>query len=424
MSEASQRHKEFQEPGRQRFVPSGVDAQSWIGFEQRIQERRFRALLESAGNSIASGDAIAARVAIEEARELRPDAVELEEISGRIAVMPMAIPTAAAAHHLRTRTLNAVGLLSVGVALLFAIDWVRPGGTPVATPVAPVTPIATGTELRTAAAEPSTPPVDITQNNDGPDNDVPDDVIVDAPAMRPAPGAAPIGTIGIRPAVAVNRPLVIAPPPAAVFQPQVRLEAVITPAAVTPSVPQGEIPDDYVAPQLRRDVVATLPQPVVTDAVPPAAVSAPARVGREPLAAMVRTPSVSSLPLVRETPSAAAAAAIIPREAENRVATVLNQYARAYGQLDASAARQVWPSVNERALAKAFAGLESQNVSFDDCSIDVRGQTANASCLGSASYVGKVGSRQLRTESRRWKFALRLDGEAWTIESAQTSVVQ
>jgi hypothetical protein len=188
-------------------------------------------------------------------------------------------------------------------------------------------------------------------------------------------------------------------------------------------VPRGEVPDDYVAPQARRDTAVVLPQAVAPEAPEPDT-SIPARVGREPLAAMVRPPSVLSLPLVRETPAAAAAAAIIPREDENRVASVLNQYARAYGQLDASAARQVWPSVNERALARAFASLESQNVSFDNCSIDVRGQTANASCRGSASYVGKIGSRQQRTEARRWQFALRLDGEAWKIESAQTSIVQ
>src|SRR5678815_2112082 len=31
--------------GTPRFVPSGVNAASWLDFEQRIQERRFRALI-------------------------------------------------------------------------------------------------------------------------------------------------------------------------------------------------------------------------------------------------------------------------------------------------------------------------------------------------------------------------------------------
>jgi len=40
-----------------RYVPSGVNAQSWLGFEQRIQERRFRALLDTINQAIAAGDA-------------------------------------------------------------------------------------------------------------------------------------------------------------------------------------------------------------------------------------------------------------------------------------------------------------------------------------------------------------------------------
>ena len=79
----------------------------------------------------------------------------------------------------------------------------------------------------------------------------------------------------------------------------------------------------------------------------------------------------------------------------------------------------MWPTVNERALARAFAGLTSQDVAFDDCEIDVRGARANASCRGRASYVGKIGSGEQRTESRTWRFELRRDGDAWKIENAE-----
>jgi hypothetical protein len=107
------------------------------------------------------------------------------------------------------------------------------------------------------------------------------------------------------------------------------------------------------------------------------------------------------------------------RADEPGVKQALNQYARAYGRLDAGAARAVWPTVDERALARAFAGLESQDVSFDNCDIEVRGATANASCRGQASYVGKIGAREPRTEARQWRFELRRDGDAWKIESAE-----
>jgi hypothetical protein len=121
------------------------------------------------------------------------------------------------------------------------------------------------------------------------------------------------------------------------------------------------------------------------------------------------------------SPAAAASAAVIapPRADENRVAQVLNRYASAYGSLDASAAHAVWPSVDERALARAFSSLQSQTVSFDTCDINVVGTTANASCRGHASYVAKVGSREPRSEARTWNFALRRGGDGWTIENAE-----
>src|SRR5687767_8773459 len=40
-------------PGR--FIPSGVDAASWTDFEHRVQQRRFRALIEAAERGFASG---------------------------------------------------------------------------------------------------------------------------------------------------------------------------------------------------------------------------------------------------------------------------------------------------------------------------------------------------------------------------------
>ncbi|MGH9347087.1 MAG: hypothetical protein ACRD26_07455, partial [Vicinamibacterales bacterium] len=167
--------------------------------------------------------------------------------------------------------------------------------------------------------------------------------------------------------------------------------------------PLGEVRDDYVAPP--RQVAAATPNPehaVVPSSDPgDTAVTADARNGPAPSAAP------------------AASAVVIPAAEQGRVEEVLRRYARAYGALDAGAARAVWPTVDERALARAFQNLASQNVSFDDCDIDIRGVVANVSCRGQASYVGKVGSREPRTESRTWRFELRRDGDAWKIENAE-----
>lgn len=104
---------------------------------------------------------------------------------------------------------------------------------------------------------------------------------------------------------------------------------------------------------------------------------------------------------------------------ESRVAEVLRRYARAYAELDAQAARAVWPSVDEPALAKAFENLASQNLYFEDCRISVHGERASASCRGEASYVGKVGGGTPRVEPRAWEFELRRDGGDWKIAHAE-----
>ncbi len=385
-------------PGR--FVPSGVDAQSWIGFEHRIQERRFRALLETINTASARGDGISARLALEEARELRPDAPELADAEHRVALLPAAIPVPASTGYFQSRTIGAFALLLFGVTLLTALDFVRSPGPQV---------------TETAAAPVATPalslrPVD-TSGAPAFDIEVPR-VEEEEPAAEPvsavddaeSPGA--VGTAGVPdPSVPARSPEP-APPvrERAVDAPPLAPAAIVADAVIAPR-PPAECPDDFIATQPRRESIVA--SPLLS------------RASQEPL--LVRPPVVSAGRAA--APAVAPASAIGPvRREETLVSSVLDRYARAYDALDASAARAVWPSVDERALARAFAGLESQHVSFDDCSIDVRGETANASCRGLASYVGKVGSREPRTEPRQWTFELRRDGEAWTIQSAQTSL--
>jgi hypothetical protein len=177
-----------------------------------------------------------------------------------------------------------------------------------------------------------------------------------------------------------------------------------------PTVAPGETPDDFVYVSPRR-ATAT-----------PGVLAAPAAAGAElaplPLPLSTRPPEAVTVYDDANLKPAAVGTMSSPRE-EPRVAAVLNQYARAYARLDAEAARAVWPSVDERALARAFAALSSQDVAFDDCSIEVQGPKANASCRGTARYVGKVGNGQLRTEPRVWRFELHRDGEAWKIANAE-----
>jgi hypothetical protein len=102
------------------------------------------------------------------------------------------------------------------------------------------------------------------------------------------------------------------------------------------------------------------------------------------------------------------------------VKAAIERYRTAYSTLDAAGARGVWPSVDVRALSRAFDQMESQAIRFDHCDIAVADNRANASCSGDASYVPKVGNRNTRTMSRHWNFELRRSGDRWIISEVQT----
>jgi hypothetical protein len=98
---------------------------------------------------------------------------------------------------------------------------------------------------------------------------------------------------------------------------------------------------------------------------------------------------------------------------------VLGRYRSAFNTLDAKAAHQVWPTVNERTLDRAFGQLQHQNVSFDRCTIAVKGVMAEANCNGTTRFVPRVGSRAEQIESRQWNFSLRKANSGWQIQEVQ-----
>jgi hypothetical protein len=95
----------------------------------------------------------------------------------------------------------------------------------------------------------------------------------------------------------------------------------------------------------------------------------------------------------------------------------LGRYRRALSGLDAGAARAVWPSVDERALGRAFAQLQEQELQFDKCEIAVAGAAATAHCGGHARYVPRIGGRAPRTDVRQWTFNLRKVSDEWVIDA-------
>ena len=103
--------------------------------------------------------------------------------------------------------------------------------------------------------------------------------------------------------------------------------------------------------------------------------------------------------------------------ASHGIGEVLKHLQTAYDRRDATLAKAVWPTVNQKNLERAFDSLEQQEFDLGACDITVLAPRALALCDGTARYTPKVGNRKARTESRRWSFTLRQTGQEWAIES-------
>ena len=99
---------------------------------------------------------------------------------------------------------------------------------------------------------------------------------------------------------------------------------------------------------------------------------------------------------------------------------LLGRYRVAFGDLDVAGVRQVWPSVNQRSLERAFRQLEGQDLFFFSCTIDVAGRRADAACVGSSTFIPTVGNRSPQTGPSQWNFKLsKKFAGPWLIEEAQ-----
>lgn len=169
--------------------------------------------------------------------------------------------------------------------------------------------------------------------------------------------------------------------------------------------PPGEPPLEALEAAPPRPAVRALDATVGTR--PPAA--APRRLGAP------ADTRLAPAPVAEPRPGRAA-----PRD-EDRVRATLAELGAAYSQLDAVAAREVWPSVDVDALARTFEDLKSQELRFDHCDVAVHGERARADCTGQAIYVPRAGDPIFSSAARAWTFELtRLRGR-WTIASGRAS---
>jgi hypothetical protein len=161
--------------------------------------------------------------------------------------------------------------------------------------------------------------------------------------------------------------------------------------------------------------------PPVTDASSSSSTITTSRppVDRAPLilSSPVREPAASPVP----TPAPAPAPPPPSPEARETAAVegVLERYRLAFSTLN-SGVSDFWPSVNSRALDRAFNELEQQSFEFDKCRVQLKGGQAEATCTGKATFVPKVGNKTPRTQSRQWSFQLVRAGSRWIIDSVQS----
>ena len=167
---------------------------------------------------------------------------------------------------------------------------------------------------------------------------------------------------------------------------------------------------------------ATVPAAEPIPAPPMVAANPAVRLPVEPPPAQETSPAAPTppsrvAPAMRPEPEALPS--VVARNEQSEIQRALGQYRNAYQRLDAEAARAVWPSVDVRALSRAFDSLESQQLEFDTCLFEIAGEAATAQCRGSATYTPKVGNRAPKLEPRQWTFHLRKLDEGWKIHSAQ-----
>jgi hypothetical protein len=151
---------------------------------------------------------------------------------------------------------------------------------------------------------------------------------------------------------------------------------------------------------------------VLIDPIP---VTVPPRL-EAPVGQTASPPAPEGPPAVETAAKPSVPAAGVPDD-RSAIQEVLQRYERAYAALDARAAAAVWPSVDERALQKAFSLLQFQELVFRRCDVATAGFHATAQCSGELRYVPRVGQPTVRTQSHSWTFQLDRVGEEWRVTS-------
>ena len=244
-----------------------------------------------------------------------------------------------------------------------------------------------------------------------------------APVSANAPQPASIATVKTPPStpltsptpapIASSMPAPVRPAPVAVAtdrQPPTPTPRVLaTPDAAPKAVAKATLPAVSASRSIAPRPIAPAVLPPPPDVAPKGGVDLASVASLVPAAALVPAPPPAAVvvsPLVLD---------------QKAVLETLREYTQAYEALDVKATVAVWPSVDRRALARAFSTLKSHQLELDDCKITIADAKATTRCRGTAEYVRKVGSSTPRTEYQDLTFKMRKLGNEWFIDEVSAS---
>lgn len=418
----------------------------WQSFEVRMVARKAERCLERAAAALDEGSITEAVAALEEARALAPLHPRLEELRGRLEAAENPPPVL---EKIPTRTHTwtaAAAAAAAGLAFFSAIGWqawihrdqlslLMPRSQPeidagsglsnlttVSVPSSDASRTSSqGATRLTGESNPSSVPGSGQASTSG-------DTVVQTTLVRAerVMGIQPDHSESTR-----NQSVVAAVDAGRTADKEVDAARLpVAPTGSTGTRPQSESTAPPVSAEYRPDLAlpaasAAVPAANFTAAAAPEPPRPSSTTGRTSTPIVATDSSSSASTPVNAAANPASSSTVPPPSAspaarDERVAVraALSQYESAYNRLDIEAVRSVWPTLDQRALSRAFDSLTAQRLSLRTCNVDVSGSTARANCAGSASWTPKVGGGQ-RTSALRWTFDLSQADGAWRIEHVQ-----
>jgi hypothetical protein len=389
---------------------SHTASQQWLSFELRMRRRRAERCLLRANEALEAGRVEDARRAVAEAREMAPSMPELAALEAGIAAL---VRRRARARYARLASV-AAGLTMLALTTLVVwpawigsspepdrnagahADSVVPPAAAVASPASPVVePLPEQPAPEPSLEQPAPEPL----REQAAPEPLREQAAAEPPRAQPAPELR-----REQPAPEVRREQP-APGPSR-EQPAPGLLASRDGAVLQPREPVSEATSGTRPSARSLEPEATPGTPLKLSPLPAFDTTPPP--APPPLEAGVATSTAGGLDTRSGTQADSAA-----------IRRALARYEAAYSNLDVSAARAVWPTLDQRALARAFDGLAMQRISLNDCDVVVTGATARATCAGTAAWTAKVGGGR-RTQARRWAFQLKNADGTWQIVRADT----